>query len=641
MGPQMSMEIQPIVVGTAGHIDHGKSTLVKTLTGIDPDRLKEEQERGMTIDLGFARFQLPDGRRVGMVDVPGHERFIKNMVAGATGIDLVVLVVAADDGVMPQTREHLAIMQILGVRRGLIALTKIDMVEPALVELATEDVRAATRGTFLENAPLLPLSSHTGEGLDEFKRALFRLASETVPRSDAGIFRMSVQRVFSAKGFGTVVTGIPVSGAVALGDVLEVLPSQKRCKVRSIQAYQESATRARAGHSSAINLADLGLEEVTRGNVVATPGFFRPVRMVAATLEALAGLERPLADRLRVRLHTGTAEVVGELVLLDCEELAPGQSALVQLRLDEPVVCAPGDRYVLRLASPALTLGGGSILEESKHRLKRFKKFVLEELGRAAEGLGSPRELLDVALSRRKDLATLDDLAVEIKRSREDTERLLSELRIASRVRALGPRWIHAERLTEARATLAQAMAGWFAENTHRAVIDVRDLRRLTGFADDYLDALLEFEAREKTLELQPGGLVKPLGRAATTDTETEEAARLLHAALGKDPFQPPAPAELLAALKLSEKRLRALFELLVDRGVVHRVNPEIWMTQAAFEDARAAVVANCQKNGSLDIPSLRDALKTSRKYLIPLLEHLDASGVTLRQGANRVLRKR
>jgi selenocysteine-specific elongation factor len=637
------MEIQPLVIGTAGHIDHGKSTLVKTLTGIDPDRLKEEQERGMTIDLGFARFSLPDGRRVGMVDVPGHERFVKNMVAGATGIDLVILVVAADDGVMPQTREHLAIMQILGVRRGLVALTKIDMVEPEMVALAAEDVRAATRGTFLETAPILPLSSITGEGLEEFRRTLFRLASETMPRSDAGIFRMPVQRVFSAKGFGTVVTGIPVSGAVALGDVVEVLPSQRACKVRSIQAYSESRSRARAGHSAAINLSDVAVQEVTRGNVIATPGFFRPTRMIAAAFEALATLERALEDRLAIRLHTGTAEVVGELVLLDCERLEPGQAALVQLRLVEPVVCAPGDRFVLRLASPVITLGGGSILEESKYRLKRFKKFVLEELERAHESLSSPRELLDVSLARwSKGIATLEDLAVEVKRSKEETERLLSELKSGGRVRPFGKGgWIHAERLAESRATLAEALKQWFTENSHRSVVDVRDVRRTTGLEEDFLAALLELEAREKTLELQPGGLIKPLGREAVADSATEEGARTVHALLAKDPFQPPAPSELASALKLPEKKVRALLELLIDRGEVHRVHSDFLLTRANFDRARAAVVANCQKNGSLDIPSLRDELATSRKYLIPLLEHLDATGVTLRQGANRVLRKR
>ena len=635
------MEIQPIVIGTAGHIDHGKSTLVKALTGIDPDRLKEEQERGMTIDLGFARFQLPDGRRVGMIDVPGHERFIKNMVAGATGIDLVVLVVAADDGVMPQTREHLAIMQILGVRRGLVALTKIDAVEPALVELAREDVQATLRGTFLAEAPILPLSSITGEGLEHFRAELFRMAAATEPRSDAGVFRMPVQRVFSAKGFGTVLTGIPVSGHVSVGEVLEVQPGARRGKVRGIQAYQESTDRARAGHSSAINLTDVSQDEVERGHVLATPGFFRPVKMVAARLETAPDLDRPLRDRLPIRLHTGTAEALGELVLLDCDALEPGGSALVQLRLEQPIVCAPGDRYVLRLASPAITLGGGVILEESRHRLKRHKEFVLEELGRAQDGITSPREHLDVVLSRASGSNTAADLALEIKRAPSEIERLLGELASAGRVRRLGTHgWIHAERLERTRTTLAEGLATWFAENPHREVVDVRELRRVTGFEPAFLQALLEEEARAGRIELQPGGLVRPAGRRSAADPATEEAAAALLAVLVRERFQPPSPTELGQALKLPDKRVRAALELLVDRGDVPRINPELHLATADFERARAEVIANCKKHGSLDIPSLRDALGTSRKYLIPLLEHLDAQGVTLRQGANRVLRR-
>jgi selenocysteine-specific elongation factor len=637
------MEIQPIVVGTAGHIDHGKSTLVKVLTGIDPDRLKEEQERGMTIDLGFARFQLPDGRRVGMVDVPGHERFVKNMVAGATGIDLVVLVVAADDGVMPQTREHLAIMQILGVRRGLVALTKIDMVEPALVELAIEDVRAATRGTFLADAPILPLSSLAGTGLEEFRRELHRLAAETEPRSDAGVFRMPVQRVFSAKGFGTVLTGIPVSGSAALGDVLEVLPRGVRGKVRGIQAYQEGTERARAGHSAAINLTDVALADVTRGDVLGAPGFFRPSRMVAARLAALATLAEPLEDRIPVRLHTGTAEALGELVLLDCERLEPGAEAYVQLRLEQPVVCAPGDRYVLRLASPALTLGGGVILEESRHRLKRFKPFVLDELGRAAGGLSSPRDLLEVLLARRSaGPATVAELSRDVKRAPAETARLLGELEQAGRVRALGTRgWLHAERLGAARERLGRELARWFEENPHRTRIDVRDLRRATGLEPGFLDGLLELEATEGRLALEQGGQVRPLGREGAGDAETTEAAARVLARLSESAFQPPSPAEMAAALGIPAARVGTALEWLVDRGDVHRVTPEIAMTRASFEALRAAVVENCNAHGSLDIPSLRDRLGTTRKFLIPLLEHLDALGVTLRQGGNRVLRRR
>lgn len=637
------MQIQPIVIGTAGHIDHGKSTLVKTLTGIDPDRLKEEQERGMTIDLGFARFALPDGRKVGIVDVPGHERFVKNMVAGATGIDLVVLVVAADDGVMPQTREHLSIMGILGVSRGLVALTKIDMVEPAMVELAIEDVRGAVKGTFLEDAPILPLSSISGAGLDEFRSVLYRMAAETPPRSDVGLFRMPIQRVFSAHGFGTIVTGIPMSGSVKVGDVLEVLPGGKRSKVRGIQAYQETTDRARAGHSCALNLSEIDHHELVRGNVAATPGFFKPVRMLGASLSVLATLDRPLTNRTAIRLHTGTAEVVGEVVLLDQEVLEPGASGLVQLRLEEDVVCAPGDRFVLRLASPTITLGGGQILEESKHRLKRFKDFVVEELSRAAEGLDSPRELLEVVLSRaRLALASTDALAVEIKRPRDETERLLNDLKSQGRVRCLAPgRWIHVDKLAHAREKLGAEMTGWFAEHAHREVVDVRDLRRLTDLDAELLDALLADEAQAGRLKVESGGLVRPAQRATRVDTQTEELSTRVIASLRAAAFQPGTPDELAQALGLPPKAVRSALEMLSDRGDVHRVNREFYVSREHFERARDEVVKNCTLHGSLDIPSLRDALSTTRKFLIPLLEHFDGLGVTTRLGGNRVLKKR
>jgi selenocysteine-specific elongation factor len=637
------MQIQPIVIGTAGHIDHGKSTLVKVLTGIDPDRLKEEQERGMTIDLGFARFALPDGRKVGIVDVPGHERFVKNMVAGATGIDLVVLVVAADDGVMPQTREHLAIMSLLGLERGIVALTKIDMVEPGLVELAAEDVRQAVAGTFLEDAPIFPLSSITGQGLEEFKRALFQLAAETKPRSAEGVFRMPIQRVFSAHGFGTIVTGIPMSGTIRVGDVLEILPQGLKGKVRGIQAYQEQSESARAGHSSAINLSDVDHHALTRGNVAAAPGFFRGVRMIGAQLTALPGLEAPLQDRTGIRLHIGTAEVLGELVLLDREELAPGETGLAQLRLEEPVVCAPGDRFVLRLASPALTLGGGLVLEESRHRLKRFKNFVVEELSRAALSLESPRELLDVVLLRAA--AGVHGAAghtVEIKRSREETERLLNDLKAQGKARALAPgRWIHAERLALDIGALERALESWFSEHSHREVMDVRELRRATGFEPGYLDLLLAEAQRQGKLVHGTGGEVRKSGGAAALDERTQALVQRVLAALGAARYQAPSPAELAAALALPEKTLLPLLELLRDRNELVFVARDFPLTQPLYEAAREAIVQNCQKHGSLDIPSLRDQLGTTRKWIIPLLEHFDAIGVTLRQGANRVLKKR
>jgi len=639
------MQIQPIVVGTAGHIDHGKSTLVKTLTGIDPDRLKEEVERGMTIDLGFARFELPDGRVVGIVDVPGHERFVKNMVAGASGIDLVVLVVAADDGVMPQTREHLAIMTLLGISRGLVALTKIDVVEPALVEMAVEDVRAVVQGTFLEDAPILPLSSITGEGIPAFKETLFALAAGTKPREPGTIFRMPIQRVFSAHGFGTVVTGIPTGGSAKVGDVLEILPAGISAKVRGLQAYSQPVDAIRAGHSSAINLADVDHHSVSRGMVAGTPGYFRGVSMVGARMIALGTLEKPIADRTEVRLHTGTSEVLGELVLLDCEVLEPGKEALVQLRLCEPVVCAPGDRFVVRLASPAWTLGGGVILEESQHRLKRFKPFVVDELTRASQSLSSPRELLDVTLSRAQGgTHGPAELSVAIKRSREETERLLNDLKAQGRAARIGapPRWIHVERLQRAKDKISAALTAWFAEHAHREVVDVRDLRRLVAFEPEFLTAVLSELEKDGVLKHEPGGLVRPATRGSSLDDSTSELAVRVKQLLDAGRFQPPAPAEIAASTGQPPKAVSSVLELLVDRGDAHAIQKgELYLGHDAWTAARDAIVRNCEKNRSLDIPSLRDELATTRKFLIPLLEHFDAAGLTIRQAGNRVLKRR
>jgi selenocysteine-specific elongation factor len=597
----------------------------------------------MTIDLGFARFQLPDGRTVGIVDVPGHERFIRNMVAGATGIDLVLLVVAADDGVMPQTREHLSIMTLLGVQRGLVALTKIDAVEPGMVDLAMQDVEQVLRGTFLEGAPILPVSSITREGLDALQAELSRLAAATPPRSADGLFRMPIQRVFSSHGFGTVVTGIPVSGSVGVGDTVEILPGGERGKVRGVQAYHESAARARAGHSTALNVADVDHHAVHRGCVAAAPGFFRPARMLGVRVEALPALDRPIEDRTAIRLHTGTVEAVGEIVLLDAERLEPGASGLAQIRLDEAIVTAPGDRFIVRLESPAWTLGGGVILEESKHRLKRFKAFVVEELSRQATSLASPRDLLESVLRRAADrLHSPAELAVEIKRAPDETAALLEELAREGRAVRLAPdRWLHAERLAADLERLERSAADWFEAHGHRQVIDVRDLRRATGFDPDLLDALLGEAQRRGLFLVEAGGRVRLAGRDAQVDAGTSALLEPVRAALKSARYQPPAPAELAASLGARPDRMQAVFELLVDRGEVRLVARDFFLTAELHEAARAAIVENCTRNGSLDIPSLRDLLGTTRKYLIPLLEHFDTQGLTLRQGGNRVLKRR
>ncbi|MCP3914118.1 MAG: selenocysteine-specific translation elongation factor [bacterium] len=637
------MDIQPIVIGTAGHIDHGKSTLVQALTGTDPDRWREEKERGMTIDLGFARMDLPDGRCVGIVDVPGHERFIRNMVAGASGIDIVVLVVAADDGVMPQTREHLAIMNLLGVQCGFVALTKIDMVDAELVELAVEDVRETLAGTFLADAPIMKVSAITGDGLDELRELLMKMAGEAEPRSADGVFRLPVQRVFSARGFGTIVTGIPIAGRVKVGDVLEVLPSGARGKVRGIQAYHEASDEARSGHSTALNLSDVDHKTVVRGNVVAKPGFFKPVEMVGAQLTVLADLERSVVNRSPVRVHTGTVEVLGEIVLLDADELAPGETGLVQFRLSEPVVCAPGDPFIVRLASPLVTLGGGTILEESRYRLKRFKRFVIDELERQASSLGSPAALLEATLARAPERwLSLEELAVHLKRDKKDTLVILEQLAEEGRVVALGPaeRWIHVETRAMCLAQIEDALKGWFDENPTRSRMDVRELRTRADLDAPFAGGLLKELEAEGRVVLVAGGQVSLAGRSIELDEETAQRREAVLAEFVGAGFKPPTVDEIAATVGSTEDEVRRVIALLVDEDLVEHVGSDLFFARASLDEARGAVTENCEANGQLEVPALRDRLGTTRKFLIPVLEYFDAQGLTRRMGGHRILRR-
>ncbi|MCZ7607363.1 MAG: selenocysteine-specific translation elongation factor [Planctomycetota bacterium] len=392
--------IRNVVIGTAGHIDHGKSTLVKRLTGIDPDRWQEEKDKGITIDLGFANFLYRDQFRVGMIDVPGHERFVKNMVAGASGVDIVMLVVAADDGVMPQTREHLEILTLLGVKRGLVAITKIDTVDADTVELAKEDISDLVKGTFLQGARMVPLSSITGQGIEELWEAIGEVIEATEPRDTQGVFRMPIQRVFSAKGQGAVLTGVPLSGHAKVGDTLVVLPGDQKAKVRSIQAYHSAIEEARAGHSSAFNMTGVDHSKVERGHTLCAPGVFEPSRFFSLTLRLLASAPRPLKHRAEVKFHVGTSELVAHLQLLDRTLLNPGETCVCEIMLEDPVVAGIGDHFIIRQPSPAVTLGGGRIVRRESAKLPRNDDALLETLTAWAEAADDP--------ARRVELAALD-----------------------------------------------------------------------------------------------------------------------------------------------------------------------------------------------------------------------------------------
>ncbi len=631
-------QIYRVVIGTAGHIDHGKSSIVRRLTGIDPDRLPEEKERGLTIDLGFAPMQLASGETVGIVDVPGHERFIKNMVAGASGIDLVVLVVAADDSVMPQTREHLDIMSILQVRRGLVVINKIDLVEADMLDLVEEEIRDSVAGTFLEAAPIFRISAVTGAGFEVFRVALEAMVHALPPREEGGIFRMPIQRVFSAKGHGTVATGIPVTGSVAPGDQLEILPLGKVGRVRALQAYKVPVERARAGHSTAINLSDLDYREVHRGMVAATPGYFRAATMIEARVRVLPSLEHPIFHQMPIRFHCGTAEVVGKMYLLDRKHVGAGEEAYAQFRLTEPVVVAPGDHYVFRQESPMLTLGGGEILDRSTWRLKMGKEHVLASLDRKEQALGSqPDYVASVIDETPYQLVQVKELSRRAAIGESELREILADLEARGAIVAgRGGHWFSGEGLERARARVLGALDACCRKNPYRIHVpklEIRDEARLEG---EYFESLLVRLDEEGVIESLRGGRVGLPGRELTLDDADRKAYDRLRELYREHLFAPPRLDELAERDQLEPARLERLQALLIDQGVWVRLASDVVLDQEAVEEALRRFQEYFEANGAFSASQAKDILGTTRKFAIPLLEYLDKLKRTRRVGDAR-----
>ncbi|MBN1441140.1 MAG: selenocysteine-specific translation elongation factor [Planctomycetes bacterium] len=630
-----------IVLGTAGHIDHGKSSLVKRLTGIDPDRLPEEKERGLTIDLGFASFLLPDGRRVGIVDVPGHERLIKNMVAGATGIDLVLLVVAADDGVMPQTREHLTIMEVLGLEHGVVAITKIDLVDDDLRQLVREEIREALAPTFLRAAPIAEVSSLSGEGFDELRRTLVGAIGRVRPRETGGLFRMPVQRVFSLKGFGTVLTGIPVSGSVGIGDVLEVVPLGQKGRVRGIQAYQETTDIARAGHSTAINLTDVDYRAVHRGMVLGEPGYFAASKMYEARLSYLPRRRRPLLHQSSIRLHVGTAEALGRVFLLEKKALEPGEESFVQLRLEEPVAAAPGDRFVLRLHSPMETIGGGEILSASRWRLKTGKEHILSSLRAKEEALGDAvKRILGIIEDAGYETVAERDLPVQAGRPpgevREHLERLLEDGHVIRSQRA--GQVVSARRLADAARAAGGIAARFFEEQPRRLFMETAHLRQSLHCGELFLQELLARLEAEGIVAAVDKGRVRWRDLGPRIDEEDElRCAQIIDRLRGS--FTPPSPAEMAEASGWPPEPTAELFDLLAERGDLQKIAESIYFHAETIAESRRRLREHLEREGSMTAADARNLLETTRKYIIPLLEQLDREGLTYRKGDLRMLR--
>jgi selenocysteine-specific elongation factor len=619
------------VVGTAGHVDHGKSALVKALTGIDPDRLREEQERGMTIDLGFAWLRLPDGEQVSIVDVPGHERFIKNMLAGVGGIDLALLVIAADEGVMPQTREHLAILDLLQVKRGLLVVTKADLVEEEWLALVGEEVREAVKGTVLAEAPLLVCSAYTGQGLPELVNAIQEALAQTPPKRDLGRPRLPIDRVFTISGFGTVVTGTLIDGTLAVGQEIVVLPGSVHSRLRSLQIHRNRVEAAPAGARVAANLVAVATDDLSRGQVVTLPGWLQPTIALDVRLRVLPDWPHPLEHNSVLLFHTGTAEVQARLRLLDHETLEPGGEGWAQLRLDSPVALAKGDFFILR--SPIGTLGGGQVVEPHAPRHRRFHPTTLTRLESL---LDSDLEAVLRSTVEQREPVTVRELALRSHLRLEQVQPVLAQVVAAGDLIALGGS-------PAAPGTLLFTRQGWevatkqaldAVEAYHKAYplrpgLPREELKSRLRLPPVAFGPALERWLAEGTL-VEAGSAVRLPGHLASLTPSQEAKAAAFLARLEASPFAPPTDQQL-------EPELLAY---LLHSGRAVRVGEDVIFPATTYQEAVARIRSALEEQGTITVAQVRDLFGSSRKYALALLEHLDEIKVTRRIGDERRLNR-
>ena len=608
------------VVGTAGHIDHGKSTLITALTGIDPDRLAEEKRRGMTIDLGFAHMRLPSGREVGIVDVPGHARFMRNMLAGTHGLDAVLLVIAADEGMMPQTREHLEVVDLLEVRRGIVVLSKVDLVDREWLELVSGEALDALKETSLAGSPLIPVSAVTGQGLGDLTQALDALLEGAEPRPAVGRPRLPIDRVFTMSGFGTVVTGTLVDGSIAVGDELEVVPSGRMVRVRGLQRHNLKVESAPPGTRVAANLIGVEKSELARGDVLAKPNTIKSTRRVDATVRVLASAPQPLRHGMELLLHTGTTEVAVRLIVLEGDAIQPGAAGWAQLYLERPIAAADQDRFILRLPSPSTTLAGGRFVDVAPRKHARHDLAVRESLDRRVAG-----DVLQEELRKYPRGVTVAALLKATVAPQADVERL--------RARRLGD-WLYSDEAWTAIADRAtRELESYHGTHPMRPGMPREELRSRLGVPPASFQSVLKGLVDDGRVEERNGSIASPNHRVAL-DAEGGPAADLIEL-LGGQPFAPPSLPEAMEKTGASAEVVRALTQ----RGDIVRVSDDIAFTRAAFADALAMVKDLIAGTGSVTVAQVRDRMGASRRPVLALLEYLDSQRVTRRVGDARVLR--
>ncbi len=634
--------MKQVILGTAGHIDHGKTSLVKALTGIDTDRLKEEKERGITIELGFAHLQLPGGQTLGIVDVPGHEKFVKNMVAGATGIDLVALVIAADEGVMPQTREHLEICQLLKVKKGLIVLTKVDMVDAEWLEMVKEDVSHFMAETFLAKAPIVEVSAVTGQGLQELVRVLDTLVKEVPEREVGNFFRLPIDRVFIMKGFGTVVTGTSVSGKIATGEEVTVFPQGISTRIRGIQVHNREVNEVSAGLRTAINLQGLEKEQIQRGDVLAAKDSLRATPLVDVSLDLLGSAPRKLKNRAKVRFHTGTSEIIATVVLLDRDELKPGEKCFAQIILHQPMAVLARDRYVLRSYSPIQTIGGGEILHAFPHKKKRFSEAALQELKTLETGtLGEVTA--QFILGAHSNGIPESELPFLTNANRKKLEETLNVLQAQKRVMRYDKEkglLIHADWLKKARDEITTTLAQYHKDFPLKAGLLKEELRsRTTGANNQKLFHYLVSQMSQEGLVVLDKETIRLKGHKVTLAQDQEKTRREVEEIYLKSGLQPPYFRELKD--RFSGNAGKDVLDLMVKDRVLVKVKEDLYFHNDIIENLKKRLAEYLKDKGEIDAPQFKEMTNVSRKYMIPLLEYFDASQLTMRVGDKRVLRKK
>ena len=636
--------MKQIILGTAGHIDHGKTSLIKAVTGINTDRLKEEQVRGITIELGFASLELPSGQRLGIVDVPGHEKFVKNMVAGATGIDIVVLVIAADEGIMPQTREHMEICSLLEIQYGLVALTKTDMADEEWIELVEDEVREFIQGTFLENSPIVRVSSATGQGLPEFLQELDRLCSGIPERRQAGLFRLPVDRVFTMKGFGTVITGTLIAGKVSVGDQIMLYPSNITSKVRGVQVHGESVPSAVAGMRTAINFQGLDKNLVNRGDIVATPDTLEPCHMVDVSLHYLPSNPKKMKNRTRVRFHSGTSEIMGIIVLLDREELIPGETALVQIRLEAPVSLIRDDRYVLRSYSPVRTIGGGRILDPVPAKHKPNRKDVVEHVSRLAKGDSEEiiQEQIQAASYAGLSYARLRIMANMPEKQLDQALQNMLSKQVILLVDKETRTYLHQRAFTEIRQHAKDYLAAYHAKNPLKSGIPKEELKTRLPVTLDGRTYLIALQHMVKDGEVAvEEDIVRLSGHRVALAADQKTLRNQILEALEKGALTPPYFKELCQELKAPLDQAKEVLSLLINEGLVTKIKEDLYYHHHPLEQLRQTLVDFLMSHEEISTPQFKDMTGASRKFVIPLIEYFDSIQLTIRVGDTRKLRRR